>query len=184
MLNVLKRAEADLLVKLLERRGKGDNWKSLNITYEKPYVERLWLSYGKNRIYLHRIYKCKREEALLHPHPWPSAVLLLEGEYEMGIGYGEGVTPPEISTTIIATAGTRYEMTNPNGWHYVRPLSDTTLSLMVTGPPWNRVPVVTAPKQDPLTPFAREALFSVFEGIFLHKTFQILKEGWEKERSE
>jgi hypothetical protein len=98
-------------------------------------VERLWTQYGQHRVFLHQIHPC--EKALFHPHPWPSAVKVLSGLYEMGISYGVGKgDPPEAATCILA-AGSSYEMIEPNGWHYVRPLGSASLSLMVTAAPWD-----------------------------------------------
>ena len=75
-------------------------WNGLYIDYHPPIVERVWTQVGENRIYLHRIHPCSEGEALFHPHPWPSAMRILSGEYEMGIGYGEGTEPPEIAAIV------------------------------------------------------------------------------------
>lgn len=113
------------------------DWNSLYIDYEKPTVERLWIQDGENRIYLHRIKWCAPGEALWHPHPWPSAICVLKGRYEMGIGYSVTMDPPQACCTMEAIAPFTYEMTNINAWHYVRPM-DEVLSVMVTGPKWGR----------------------------------------------
>jgi hypothetical protein len=39
---------------------------------------------------------------------------------------------------MIATADSRFEMTDPNAWHYVRPMPEPTLSLMMTWKTWDR----------------------------------------------
>lgn len=114
-------------------------WKSVYVDYHPPIVERLWLDIGDIRIYLHRIHSCSKEEALYHPHPWPSAIRILEGSYEMGIGYSNNDKPPvETLATMILGAGSAYSMAEPDSWHYVCPLSESSLSLMVTGKPWGR----------------------------------------------
>lgn len=94
-----------------------DSWNTVFIDYEKPQVERLWRSSGENRIYLHKIYPCTVDEAFFHPHPWPSAILLLEGTYEMGVGFGKGMEPPPIAATVLLSAGSTYEMIHPDSWH-------------------------------------------------------------------
>jgi hypothetical protein len=69
---------------------------------------------------------------------------VVSGSYKMGIGYGEGDTPPPIAATVILHAGSEYEMTQINGWHYVNPIKEPSLSLMITGKPWIR----WAPRSD------------------------------------
>src|SRR5262249_19829040 len=86
----------------------------------------------------HRIHPCERGQALFHPHPWPSAMRVLEGEYEMAVGYGPGMEEPPIAALMVAQGDFRYEMTHPDGWHYVRPLRRPSMSVMVTGKPWSR----------------------------------------------
>lgn len=113
-------------------------WKSLDIIYHPPHVERLWCQLDDLRLYLHFVYPCERSQCLFHPHPWPSTIHILEGEYEMGMGFGAGMNPPVISTTILSQGSMYYEMTHPDGWHYVRPRSAITTSVMLTGPPWDR----------------------------------------------
>lgn len=121
------------------------DWKSLYVDYHPPIVERLWLDISGVRLYLHRIHSCTREEALFHPHPWPSAMRIVEGEYEMGIGYSPDDSPPtEALTRLIVTKGVAYCMEAKDSWHYVSPISSTSLSVMVTGQPWGR----PSPKPD------------------------------------
>ena len=101
-------------------------------------------------------------EALFHPHPWPSAMRILCGEYEMAVGYGKGESTPPIAALMIAAGDFRYEMTDADAWHYVRPLKEPTMSLMVTGKPWAR-PVPTASKVlRPLNPVQCSEIFAFF----------------------
>jgi hypothetical protein len=80
----------------------------------------------------------------------------------MAVGYGAGETAPPIAALMIASGDFRYEMTDPDAWHYVRPLNEPTMSLMVTGQPWDR----PSPKSDkPLLPLSagqRSAVFQFF----------------------
>jgi hypothetical protein len=133
MLDVLARLEAELPALLVEGR-----WNSLDINYHPPFVERLWMQWGDYRVSLHRIHPCTPAEALFHPHPWPSAVRILDGTYEMAVGYGSGSTEPPVAARIVASGEFTYEMTDPDAWHYVRPLGGPSKSLMVTGKPWKR----------------------------------------------
>lgn len=158
MLNILYALERDL-PKLLADESK---WKSLLIDYHPPRVERLWREWYEYRVYLHRIHPCTREEALFHPHPWSSAIRIVSGTYEMGVGYASGDTPPPAAATLMLGPGSAYEMIHPDGWHYVRPIGVPSLSVMVTGTPWGR----SAPKSDtPLKELPennKAELFSLF----------------------
>lgn len=113
-------------------------WKSLNIDYHPPHVERIWCQVGNYRLYLHFIQACNKGEALFHPHPWPSAIHVISGEYEMGMGFGAGVEPPEVFATILSQGSMYYEMPHIDGWHYVRPTTGPCASVMLVGEPWDR----------------------------------------------
>jgi hypothetical protein len=131
MLPILARAERALPALLVSEVG----WNSLDVDYDPPRVERLWRPFEECRLYLHRIHPCDR--ALYHPHPWPSAIKIVSGGYEMGVGFGEGSQPPLVAATLHLKPGSSYEMTNIDGWHYVLP-SVENLSIMITGAPWDR----------------------------------------------
>ena len=62
---------------------------------------------------------------------------IVEGSYEMGVSHGKVIPGGEVIAKLIMPAGSTYEMTNPEGWHYVRPLGEKSLSVMVTGKPWS-----------------------------------------------
>lgn len=144
-----------------------DLWKSVFVDYHPPFVERLWCEWGGNRLYLHRIHPCAEHEALFHPHPWPSAMRILSGTYEMAVGYGIGEELPPVAAKIIFGVGSEYEMTDPNGWHYVRPLGEPTMSLMITGKPWER----WAPKSErSLSPLASDKEAEILE--FFRTTYR------------
>lgn len=123
-----------ILPKLLEQ----DIWNSVYVDYHKPYVKRLWTTLDIYRIYLHQIFPCNKEDSLLHPHPWPSAMKVIQGTYEMGVGYSESEKEPVIASTLILPINSYYEMIEPHAWHYVRPLQQASFSLMITGTPWER----------------------------------------------
>ena len=156
MLDLLTTALAELPA-LLAAPG----WKGMRIDYHRPFVDRAWRAWRDCRLSIHRIHPCARDEALLHPHPWPSAIAILDGRYEMAIGYSAGISAPPIAARVIATAGTAYEMTDPDGWHSVRPLDVPSLSVMLSGPPWRRaMPVEPAVPQQLLSAEAISALLS------------------------
>jgi hypothetical protein len=137
-------------------------WSSVCIDYHPPTVERLFRKWNGYRIYLHRIHPCAAGEALFHPHPWPSAMRILEGEYEMAVGYGKGESQPPVAALMIAAGDFRYEMTDPDAWHYVRPLGRPSMSLMVTGKPWDRPAPRSSKELQPLTEAQRAALLEFF----------------------
>ena len=162
MLDVLEQVERELPALLAD----GDSWAGLLIDYHPPTVERLWRRWAEYRISLHRIHPCAAGEALFHPHPWPSAMRILEGEYEMAVGYGKGETTPPVAALMIAAGDFRYEMTDPDAWHYVRPLGAATLSVMVTGKPWDRPAPRSGKPLVPLTEAQRAELFRLFRGYY------------------
>jgi len=135
MLNKLAEAITHMNGWLKDEAG----WNSLKVDYNYPHVDRLWRQFGDCRVLLHRIYPCDAEQSLLHPHPWPSAVMVFGGgtRYETGVGYGDpaGAEPP-IAAKFILMDGSAYEMTDPNAWHYVRPLEAPIFTLMVIGKPY------------------------------------------------
>ncbi len=137
-------------------------WQSLDIDYHDPRVERLWMPYDNSRIMLHCIHPCKSEDALFHRHPWPSAMRIIQGRYEMAVGYGTTAEPPPVAAKMILYPGSEYEMTEPNGWHYVRPLDGCVYTIMVTGKPWkNDSPRSTKPLIE-LSEKRKEEIIKVF----------------------
>ncbi len=113
-------------------------WNTLMIDYRPPKVERLWRQVGEYRLFLHCIYPCTKRQAFFHPHKWPSAVKILRGGYEMGVGFGKGIKRPKVSHTIYFGPGSGYEMLHRDAWHYVRPVDGPSFSTMITGKPWRR----------------------------------------------
>lgn len=122
-------------------------WQSLIINRRKPHTYRAFLFPEKfssapeldgTRICLHRFEPCEEKDAFLHPHPWPSAMLILSGRYRMRIGASETNqigNKPIIVLDEILSAGCVYSMTEPRGWHAVQPLT-TCYSIMINGQPW------------------------------------------------
>lgn len=112
-------------------------WKTLDVDYFPPRVERLYTDHNGYRIFLHAIHKTD-QECLYHKHRWPAAFKQLKGSYEMGITYSE----KEISSTevhklptlskFLINEGSYYEMTQTDCLHYVKPISDISYSIMIT----------------------------------------------------
>jgi hypothetical protein len=140
-------------------------WQSLDIDYHPPRVERLYRSWGAHRVYLHALHPCAPEQALFHPHPWPSAMRVLSGRYEMGVGYGRGELIPPLAARLVGGPGLEYEMTDPDAWHYVRPIDGIALSVMVTGPVWDRVAPRSEHPLRALSPERVEQLLAEFRSV-------------------
>lgn len=162
MLTILDAVERELPALL----DDPDGWQSLLIDYHPPRVERLWRPLGEHRVSLHRIHPCAPEEALFHPHPWPSAMRVLTGVYEMDVGWGRGSVAPPVAARLRLTPGCAYAMTDPDGWHSVRPLDAPTLSVMVTGRPWGRASPTSAEPLRPLDGAAARALLADVRALY------------------
>ena len=133
MFKTLKEA-LDQLPELLK---DSEQWHSSDIDHP-PRIQRIWIPWEGNKILLHRTSPCGPDEALYRPHPWPSAMAVMRGQCEIGIGYGPGLElPPPVVCRLVANGGDCYEMTEEWAWHYIRPLQET-FTIMVTGQPWDR----------------------------------------------
>jgi hypothetical protein len=128
------------LILLPELLKDPKNWDSLIINRRKPFTYRIFTTLPNgNRICLHKFDPCHTHEAFSHPHPWPGAFAILQGRYQMKIGYscgGREDNNPADVTTLILNKHSCYEILNPLTWHSVIPL-ETTFTVMVNGTPWN-----------------------------------------------
>jgi len=139
MLEKLQEAEAALPALLCD-----NNWNSLLVDYHHPRVHRLWRQFDdKHRLLLHKIHSCEEGEALLHPHPWPSAMRIYTpsgASYETGVGRGNPhFDAPPMPAKFVLKSGSSYEMVDDCAWHYVRPLDGPIYSVMVIGKPWSKI---------------------------------------------
>lgn len=131
----LKEFERIVIPVLLRQPEK---WKSLDVDYHPPRVERLFLNHGDGyRIYLHVIHKTE-DECLYHKHKWPAALKQVYGSYKMGVTYSENEISsdeahalPDLACFEIS-AGSYYEMTQTDALHYVKPISPFSCSIMLT----------------------------------------------------
>lgn len=111
-------------------------WDSLIINRRPPHTCRVFTQLDRLRICLHKFNACDRHEAVLHPHPWPGAFLVLKGAYRMVLGLSKDrKSGPEPLTEVLLTAGSAYEITNPLLWHSVIPECDT-YTIMVNDAEW------------------------------------------------
>lgn len=124
----------EILPQLLLDKSRTGEIKTMYIDYHKPFVSRIWFIHNDLRVFLHKIEPCKESsEALYHPHKWNSAMEIISGSYEMGIGHSETNLTPKTDCKIILPAGSMYEMTEKDGWHYVNPIEKPCYTLMITG---------------------------------------------------
>jgi hypothetical protein len=184
MIEKLQQIEDKMLLGLLAKR---DEWKTLLIDYYPPIVERCWIQIGNYRLYLHFIHKCEAKDALFHPHPWPSAMHVLSGKYEMGLGFGPGLEEPEkMCTILLENGGAYYDMTHIDGWHYVRPIEGVAATVMLTGKPWGREEIESPEKLGPLTVQRKLMMLEWFENYYrtkvqgqrIQENRQIKREDW------
>jgi hypothetical protein len=125
------------------RQSRVDDWESKAIRYEYPHVDRLFMKYATPgstaaRLNLHVIRPCS-DDALFHPHPWPSAMKILKGSYKMKVGDKECANPHRVVKehgTITLVPG-MYSMNDHRMWHSVQVAPGTAVySIMVTGLPY------------------------------------------------
>jgi hypothetical protein len=127
----------DLELKIKGLLDYPDFWDSLDVDYFPPRVERLYIKMWNYRVHLHLIHKTD-SECLYHKHRWAAAFKQLYGSYEMGITYSENEITSEEAHSIPTLAkftispGNYYEMTQTDCMHYVRPITDKSLSIMLT----------------------------------------------------
>lgn len=125
--------------KIVELLKKPSKWKSLDVDYYPPRVERLYATLDGYRIHVHVIHHTKNV-CLFHKHRWPAAFKQIKGQYMMGVTYSSTeITSEEAHLLptlirILVTAGSYYEMTQTDCLHFVQPTDDQSysISIMVT----------------------------------------------------
>ncbi len=164
MMDVLLTVEKNLPRLLEDEAG----WNTVDVNYHPPRVERVWCYWEGHRINLHRIHPCERDEPYVHPHPWPSAMHVLSGSYEMIRGFGQGIEDPIILGSTILGADSYYSMEHRDEWHSVRPLEKAAYSLMVNGTPWDREMPIEQSASDlsPLTPEQKREILQFFREFY------------------
>ena len=144
-------------------------WQGLYIDYHPPIVERIWCQWGAYRVSLHKMYPCGEEEALFHAHAWPQYIKIISGTQEVGVADMRSNFPPAHLIVSSYGSGNYYEMTNPFGGHYVRPIDRPSFSVMLTGSPWSvhHAPKSTKPLRQ-LTPEEFRKNFDFFRDYYWH----------------
>lgn len=181
LLNKIEENLGDILFK------NADNIRTMYIDYHKPYVSRMWFIDKENdcRVFLHKIETCQEsKEALYHPHPWDSAMRIIAGQYEMGIGHSETNEIPKTDCKLILRSGTCYEMTEMHGWHYVSPIDEPAYTLMITPNKLNGREVPLEPNKAfrKLTREEIEDIVTVFShsSKWMRRYFHVEGGGWNR----
>lgn len=134
MIETLKSLMPDILASIDD-----DDWDSLIINRRKPHTYRIFKSFeppSDLRVCLHVFDACDAEDAFPHPHPWPGAFLMLQGEYIHTVGYSLDLeSPPTFLYREVIRPFTMYEITHKQTWHTVQP-TQRTFTVMINGPAW------------------------------------------------
>ena len=149
----------------------GNVWKTLDVDYYPPRVERLYTEYNGYRIFLHTIHKTDKN-CLYHKHRWPAAFKQLKGSYEMGITYSESEIDSDEAYDLptlakfIMKEGSYYEMTQTDCLHYVKPISDVSHSIMITKDLYtdDRKESLDI-KLNELDPFRKSEILEIYKGL-------------------
>lgn len=112
------------------------DWDTKFVDYDKPFVQRMYRRIVENRMSIHSILQCSQEEAYFHAHDYASAMMIFDGIYRMAIGYKTNKEDPKIDDVVTLYPGEVYYMDDPNQFHSVFPTTKKTLTMMVTGKPW------------------------------------------------
>ena len=125
----------DLLPQLISKR---EVWDSLIVNRRKPYTYRVFTTLPNGlRLCLHKFDPCHTHEAFSHPHPWPGAFTILQGAYNMKVGYSvDRQQKPDSVVDLELSKFSCYEIINPLTWHSVIPL-ETTYTVMINDTPWD-----------------------------------------------
>lgn len=136
MIDILKEIEETIILELL---SNSEIWNS----YEEktPRVEKIFTDINFNgkqyRLLFHYNHVCSDMETEYHSHPHKLAIHVIDGVYEMGIGtekktpYSEGFLFNNTLCKIECYGGMYYEMTDKEGFHYVKPIGSKTKSVMI-----------------------------------------------------
>lgn len=115
-----------------------NEWKTLDVDYFPPRVERLYTTYCDCRVHLHIIHPTNKK-CLYHKHRWPAVIKQLKGSYEMGITYSAEEVSTDEAHNLPTLAkfkineGSYYEMKQTDCLHYVKPDNyEPSYSIMLT----------------------------------------------------
>jgi len=156
----------DEIKNLPQYLSQPEKWTSLLIDKYPPVIHRLQYKISDTRsLLLHKLYNCEGEHALMHSHSWPLAVKVIEGGYEMGVGFSNdrSQVPVPVFTSFVKP-GDYYEMINSKCWHYTKCSDEVkySYSILLIGP---RERERLAQNNDPLSEEQIKELFDYFNKI-------------------
>lgn len=162
MIELLKEIEKNQILELL---NQPEIWKSKLIDYEPPIVERVYTQLGDYRLSLHFIYPC--QEALVHPHVWPSAMHVVHGTYEMGLYYPDEKEDLQCVSSLITNGDFYYEMLSRKAQHYVRPVGEICKTIMLTGLPiWKENDMIVNKQLEDLSETKKNEILNYFKQYY------------------
>lgn len=154
---------------------KNKSFDTLLIDKYPPIIYRLSLKISNNRtLFLHKLFNTGNDLALMHSHSWKFACKVLQGEYEMGVGFSEDRNkPPQSVFTSYIKSGDCYEMLSSNMWHYTKPTKNTkySYSVMLVGErtrerkAQNNSPILLSDKKDMILWFKNFNYKKISNGI-------------------
>ena len=167
MISELKKIESS--GELIELLNTPSIWETLDIDYHPPRVERVWTQLDDMRLSLHIIHPCKEGESLWHPHPWEGTFHVLNGVYEHGIGVGNNEISNIKELMKQEVHGEMYyEMLDKDSWHYVRPIGEALMTVMLSGPVKWEENRLTSPDLKPLTKTRKLKIIHQFKEHYEH----------------
>lgn len=162
--------ELEALLPEIPNLIKNQEWDTLLINKYPPVIHRLSLKISEHRtLLLHKLFNTEDELALMHSHSWSFACKVLQGGYEMGVGFSSdrSVVPRALMTSMV-NSGDIYEMTSPDIWHYTKPLENkVSYSVLLIG---DRCRERKAENNSPLSLFQKQECIDWFtknEHLFL-----------------
>ena len=114
-------------------------WNGYFLDYCKPHMVRLFRQIdSENYLYLHKLMLCEERDVYPHLHKWPCAVAILDGIYEMSMGYVDDEGNNKMLSKHIVNTSDIYEITNPDALHGIRPVNTSSISAMLRGPEFDK----------------------------------------------
>lgn len=106
-----------------------------NSTLIGPNTYRIWTTAGEYRVCLHQVEKNNMVDASMHAHAWPASFLVVQGKYNVNLGYFTARDSSVIEKLrgLSINSGSAYEMNHPLEAHQAFPVTDSW-AIMVNRP--------------------------------------------------
>jgi hypothetical protein len=135
MIDKLKQIEDKLILELL---SNPKIWQSSVLDKQKPIVEKMWTQINKYIISLYFIHTCNKEEIRYKYNECPSAMHILQGSCEIGVGFKE---VENITTMHIPQGNMYFDMTADETIYFIRSTNSVSSSVMLSGEKWKEVEI-------------------------------------------